>query len=401
MRPATASTFAAPSPDGPGAHVEVWHLKDAETRNPIDEARRLRRLVEEWQPGHRASGRRHDPPAVSPNHVAILSPDPDGCPAGPPLPSAASSSFVAALGPGPSARVTVLDSGYIPLNRHLDQRVTLVDGAWYDHTARKWTPDTPDADYLAGAVKSGTLDGITGHGTFIAGLIAHLCPQVELTVVGLRDQELPVGTLTEAHQLGLYASELAIARAMLHHSNADVIQCGFAFPTLDDYPSLAFRRVLEHLEQDRRDVVVVAPAGNESSRHRYWPAALKDATGIPVIGVSATDRRDLHRAEFSNWGDWCTCCTRGAYVYSSFLDFSGLVDGHGTDREEYHGYARWDGTSFAAPRVSALIAAEKLKRAAGTTSAAAYAQLEAAAVNAGHQVSDDTLNPAGVTLPRL
>ena len=56
-----------------------------------------------------------------------------------------------------------------------------------------------------------------------------------------------------------------------------MIQCGFAFPTLDDYPSLPFAAVMAELRQKHAPhegrVAVVAPAGNEQSRRRYWPAA--------------------------------------------------------------------------------------------------------------------------------
>ena len=63
------------------------------------------------------------------------------------------------------------------------------------------------------------------------------------------------------------------------------------------------------------------------------------------------------RAWFSNWGEWCDCCTRGEHVYSTFVDWDGPVEGEPiTDVEHFRGWARWDGTSFAAPKVSAEIA---------------------------------------------
>jgi len=395
-RVASGTSYAPPAEPGPAADVELWRLLDTQTRNSIDEARRLRQIAEGWRPGQRPGYPPQQSPAVSPNHVAILAPATDGCPAGPPTMAAASANFILPVASGPTAAVTVLDSGYIPLNPNLNQRVTLVNGAWFDGTTGAWVSDATDGSYLAKAQASGELDGITGHGTFISGLIANICPQVELTVVGLRDQEVPITGMSQLQQHGLYASEVAIARAMLQYGpGADVIQCGFAFPTLDDYPSLPFRRVLEQFDGDDVDTVVVCPAGNESSTHRYWPASLKDATGIAVIGVAATDRRDLSRAEFSNWGNWCECCTRGAYVYSTFVDFTGRVEGEGPDVERFTGWARWDGTSFAAPQVSALIARAKLYS-PEIGSAAAYAELKDAALGANQVVWDQ-----GIGLPRL
>jgi len=393
-----AAEFAdVPTPSqGPAGDVGLWRLRDPQTHNAIDEARRLQQIAAGWRPGQPWPPALDKAPAVSPNHVAMLSPSSAGCPAGPPMAAADSGDFVLPLAPEPTATVTVLDSGYVPLNPNLNERVTLLDGAWFDGSTGTWVSDTTDAEYLAAADASGTIDGITGHGTFIAGLIANVCPQVELTVVGLRDQEVPISGMSQFQQHGLYASEVAIARAMLQYGpGADVIQCGFAIPTLDDYPSLPFRRVLEQFDEDRVDTVVVCPAGNESSTHRYWPASLKDATGIAVIGVAATDRRDLSRAEFSNWGNWCECCTRGAYVYSTFVDFTGRVEGEGPDLERFTGWARWDGTSFAAPQVSGLIARAKLYS-PEISSASAYAELKDAALAADELVWDQ-----GVGLPRL
>jgi subtilisin family serine protease len=68
-----------------------------------------------------------------------------------------------------------------------------------------------------------------------------------------------------------------------------------------------------------------------------------------VIGVASTNADGDQRASFSNWGDWCDCCTIGADVYSTFVYWNGA----GTD---FDGWATWNGTSFAAPRVSAAIA---------------------------------------------
>ncbi len=396
------STYV-PDPRGPAADVELWQLRDP-TRNSIDEARRLRGLVEGRTV--KAAATPAQPPAVSPNHVAILSIRGGGCPATPPQPShRPDEPFVLPARGGPTVKVTELDSGYIyiepPEEPHLtlDQRVTLVDGQRLavapDGTAT-WVPDEPDALYLNAA---GALDGITGHGTFIAGLIAHICPAAELTVVGLRNQEVELGSLDPTEQLGLFETELAITHALLTHADTDVIQCGFAFPTLDDYPSLPFAAAMQELRQPGapRDgqVAVVAPAGNEQSRHRYWPAALDE-----VIGVAATNRRGDGRAWFSNWGDWCDCCTRGEHVYSTFVYFDGPIEGEPpSDVEHFHGWARWNGTSFAAPQVSAAIACVVADE--GLLPMNAWDRIIDDAITTRPPLVDYTLNPAGVPLPHL
>ncbi len=347
-----------PDPDGPLSQVQIWRLNTHAKGDSIDQTRQLRPLAAmEPLPTH--GGGELLLPAISPNHTAILSPSAGGCPAAPPTPAAdPDEAFVKRPSRESTAKVTVLDSGYIwidPPHRHLDERVTVVRGQWLDAstTPATWQPDRPDGLYTDPA---GQLDGISGHGTFIAGLIAHIAPHTRLEVVGLRNQEVEIGDLDPATQLGLFETEVAIAHAMLRRSRTDVIQCGFAFPTLDDYPSLPFAAVMAELRQSHAPhegrVAVVAPAGNEQSARRFWPAALPD-----VIGVASTNRRGNARGWFSNWGNWCDCCTRGEYVYSTFVRWDGPVEGEPiSDIEHFQGWARWDGTSFAAPKVSAAIA---------------------------------------------
>jgi subtilisin family serine protease len=342
-------------------NVEIWRLKPEVESNSIEEARRLRALAEH-ETGQSACHCKTQPPAVSPNHVAILAPTVDGCPASPPHPAPEREpEFIGRPDLNDDVNVVVLDSGFIDANgaaAGLNPRVRSVPGVWLDSTTGTWGLDPPDAiaaPYGPYRDDQGALDEITGHGTFIAGLIARICPEATITVVGLRDQEVPIKPLNSDEQTFLFSTEAAIAYSMLMHSNTDVIQCGFAFPTLDDYPSIPFTTVMAVLTGDaapRPGVAVVAPAGNEASRRRYWPAALPD-----VIGVAATNRRAKHRAHFSNWGNWCDCCARGADVFSTFVTYKGAIEGDPPwDIQDFNGWATWDGTSFAAPQVSAAIA---------------------------------------------
>ena len=118
-----------------------------------------------------------------------------------------------------------------------------------------------------------------------------------------------------------------------------------------------------------------------------------------VVGVASTNRRLNARAWFSNWGEWCDCCTRGEHVYSTFIDWRGPLEGEPiTDIEHFHGWARWNGTSFAAPKVSAEIARQVAAN-PGLPPTEAWAQIRGAAVDF---VTDFTLSPYhGVTLPRI
>jgi subtilisin family serine protease len=382
--------------DAPSGRVQVWKLNDADT-NPLTEARKIR---ESSDP---VTVRRHDGstseiPSVSPNHVAIVSPNRgSGCPAGPPRDARRPrGSFIEPFDGRDRPRVVVLDTGYIrvdPPHERLDERITMVPGEWLDISVDppKWKPNPPDEITLD---PDGRLIGIVGHGTFIAGLVAHVCPEAAITVVGHRDNEVQVGD--GANQYRLWASELALGRSLVKYRDADVIQCGFAFPTLDDQASLPFAAAMEHVRAHNPGIAVVSPAGNEESPRRYWPAALPD-----VIGVAATKHDGRHRARFSNWGPWADCCAIGVDVRSTYIRWEGRVeDEHPDEIEDFEGWARWQGTSFAAPKISAAIAREVAEHPEWTP-AEAFDKLISGVTGVPVRPVFNDLYPGGWTLPEL
>ena len=397
--PAPAATLAArPSaPDddaeravteddllGP-AGVELWRLRGP-APDAIDASLRLRDLAEPVRfPAPHADGSHTtlDVPAVTPNHICVVSVNNGWCPAGPPRstlpPSTIASGFVEeALPDYYRPQIVVIDTGYIqthPPNAALDGHVTSVPGQWFDSHAPTWRidpPDEPDTDH------DGWLDEVSGHGTFVAGQVAHQCRQARITVVGQRHEVTPLGNLASpADQARLFTTEFSLAQAMLDHANTDVLHCGFAFPTLTFLPSSAFSAVMNLLGSPaapRPGVAIVCPAGNEGSQNPYWPAAHPYA-----IGVAATNARQTARAEFSNWGPWLNCAARGEYVLSTHLDWIGPVRGNlAEDTEEFHGWARWDGTSFSAPKISGQIAQVLVDTASPATLAPSLTPVQAA-----------------------
>jgi Subtilase family len=388
--------------------VEIWRLSDPRA-DSIDDARRLRRLAPADSVKTHA-GPSASVPAVSPNHVCVVAPKYDACPSGPPIPTpppsgSVSESFVALPLPGFTATVVVIDSGYIeadPPHVTLDERVTSVPGHWLDTSTIPgvWRVDEPD---VLDADHDGRLDGVAGHGTFISGLVAHRSRQAEITVVGQRDAIMPLSAHPDPHdEARLFSSEIAVARSVLQHARADVVSCGFAFPTLDGQSSVAFTSVMALLtgpDAPRRGIAVVAPAGNEGVAAPYWPAAHPD-----VIGVAATNRRGRARAHFSNWGEWANCCARGEDVFSTYITWDGPVEGEPpSDIDNFIGWAVWNGTSFAAPKVSAEIARLVAESAGALLPVDAFQQLLSGA--AGVEVTpltDMTLSGfPGVTLPHL
>jgi hypothetical protein len=322
----------------------------------------------------------------------------NNCPAGPPIPSPAphdEDEFVLDL-EEPRVNVVVIDTGYIRNQGHvvLDNRVNDGVGYFWDAAGVR---QVCKQDFVP--PPGVELSEVTGHGTFIAGIVAHKCPHAQILAVCERRavQQLPVDP-NSLEQGALYADEFSVANAMLrYYQEATVISCGFAFPTLDEYPSSAFTSVMQVInppdEPDPR-VVVVSPAGNESSYREYWPAAHAD-----VVGVAATNRMDNGRALFSNWGDWVDCCTRGQDVHSTYIrDWSGMVQGEPGGPQRFAGWARWDGTSFAGPKVAAAIACE-VERSGGSPRVE-YENLVARAVAAHDTLTDPAFAP-GYPVPHL
>ncbi len=380
--------------------VEVWRLKPA--YNSIDEARRLSGFAQPRPPVATGKGPALEVPAVSPNHVCVVS-SYNSCPAGPPIPTPPPPDDDEFVMPLETSRrpvtVVIIDTGYIPDQQHplLDGRVKREQGYFVDTVGpgAVWQECNPDS--VPPEEPGIELSEVTGHGTFIAGIVAHLCPHAAIRSVGERREvvQLPQNPDPSA-QGALYADEFSVANMLLRYrTGADVMSCGFAFPTLDAHPSIAFSTVMQVLNppvNPSPPIVVVSPAGNESSNREYWPAAHPD-----VIGVAATNRMANARAWFSNWGSWVKCCTRGQDVHSTYIHWRGPVQGEPDGPHRFVGWARWDGTSFAGPKVAAAIACELAKSEPGMSPLTVYEDLVGRATV---RLTDPTLAP-GVSIPYL
>jgi len=261
-------------------------------------------------------------PRVSPHHVLCGLPFVQGGPAG--FAVAAEQGIDFTDGDGEGARVAVIDTGYTPnLHPWLDARTNAA-------------PDTlEDTDVNP---QNGWLDDESGHGTFIAGVVLQRAPNATIEIAKVLDTEG-------------YGSELDVARAILDHADADVINLSLGCYSHDDQPPLAIAEALRHVSPT---TVVVAAAGNDSTHRPLWPAAHKR-----VLAVAAVDD-SLNRATFTNVGWWVDVAARGVDVLSTFLEFD--ESGHTRripDRvpQSFRRWAYWSGTSFAAPKISGEIAA--------------------------------------------
>jgi len=166
-----------------------------------------------------------------------------------------------------------------------------------------------------------------GHGTAVAGVAAAAVNDVGIAGICLRCVILPVKVLNR-NGSGSYSNIAAgIIYAAKH--GADVINLSLAGP----YPSTVVADAI-HFARNH-GVVVVAAAGNEGSRHKFYPAAFPG-----VISVGATNGYN-RMYSWSNRGTWVKLAAPGcAYTGST-----------GPIR-----WTWWCGTSFATPVVAGTAA---------------------------------------------
>jgi Subtilase family len=190
---------------------------------------------------------------------------------------------------------------------------------------------------------SGEVLEYTGHGTFSAGVVRTIVPEASIYV----ERGVQYGGAA-------FESELAAQFAEGLRKNPDLVVFCFAADTRKELSLLGFDAVYDQYVREAKGIVVLAPAGNEGTRNRKFPAA-----SAGIIGVGALCADWSERASFSSFGGWVDVFAPGEDIVNAFAN--GTYTCHwqpdkGTDRQ-FTGQARWSGTSFSTPMVAGLIAA--------------------------------------------
>ncbi len=221
-------------------------------------------------------------------------------------------------------------------------RVVVIDTGW---------PQPADETAAAADVNAGNygqlpaLPPYAGHGLFAEEVVRSHAPGADISHL-----EFPItsgGTVNEVDLAHLLQQALAL--------NPQVINMSAGCHTRHDRPLKAFERVWRNQSTAPKDrPVVIAAAGNDASPSPFYPAASPWA-----IGVGSLDQ-DNEVSSFSNYRQSADVFIIGRNHVNRFplgrytCHWSPNVGNH---RMFTTGYARWSGTSFAAPLLAGLVAA--------------------------------------------
>jgi hypothetical protein len=331
-------------------HLGVSRYRIADRPPGEDPVTRLRRQVDRLRsPVIEAAGLR-----VSPNHVFGGFQIRWWFPATPPIP-APMPDDLPELGSGAGAGVVVgvLDTGIFPPDDAPPSPGWLT-GHYVD------TPADRDEDDLDG---DNLLDFEAGHGTFIVGQILMRAPGATVFVAKALD---PHG-ITDDHLAATALHDLVQA-AHGQETPLDIVNLSFGGFTEDDQSPLGLGAVIGRLTAN--GVAVIAAAGNCKSERPVWPAAENDVIGVAAL---VDDAPGAAQAVWTSYGKWVDACCAGADRESAFIEFQGGLDGVNVQavppglasnyaaantQWDFRRWARWSGTSFAAPRLAARLAVE-------------------------------------------
>ncbi|GHA39888.1 MULTISPECIES: S8 family peptidase [Streptomyces] len=350
----------------------------AEGEDSVPHALRAVRAAEDRQ-GRRLAGR---------NHVVHIAGNVNACPGDEPVPVPRTET------PNPAPA----EGSYDPATA---VGVLVIDtGLMHDHRSYPLLAHTTGDAQLTETDADGVLRQYVGHGTFIAGILAAVAPNTDITVRG---------TLNDAGAVLESEFGALLFDAVDRGGWPDVISLSAGTPSADTDGLIGLDAFMAELREQR--TLLVAAAGNNGSDIPFWPAAY---AGLPefadcVLSVGALRADGALGACFTNHGPWVRVHAPGERLTSALTGFTAPVPyvyqhstydacrfgdadyactcqfprhtgvlsegrestGAKPDQVMFDGLAQWSGTSFATPVAAGLVAArmtayrERDPRAAG------------------------------------
>jgi Subtilase family len=248
-------------------------------------------------------------------------------------------------------RVGLVDSGLVkPVDPALTWLSNGVDGE-----------DDPLGPVLPNGLRQ--IPPFAVHGTFVAGVARCMAPVSEIFV----GNELDISGAT------LESKIVGKMEQLIAQFNPAIINVSSGTYTHQNWAPVAFEGFLER----HPDLTLVAAAGNDATDRPMYPGAFP----FPgVISVGALGPDQAHLAWFSNYGSWVDVYALGEGIVNAFT--VGQYHYHEPPKEPalqdfLAPLARWDGTSFAAPIVTGMIASRMGRTGESSREAAEALLLEA------------------------
>jgi len=206
-------------------------------------------------------------------------------------------------------------------------------------------------------VGGGTIGSYGGHGTFVAGCARVTAPGAKVHV---SNALIPaIGAAYERDVVTAIEDELDHLERVVDQRMPDVLVYTFATRTFDDLGLTAFDSLYERRLRYRKDMAVLAPAGNDGWSYLMYPAAYSWVTS-----VGALDAGCAARASYSNYGPWVDVWSPGTDLVNALGSGTyTCVEPPDTDTQRtFSGMARWSGTSFSTPLFAGMVAARASAR---------------------------------------
>lgn len=218
-----------------------------------------------------------------------------------------------------SVIVAVVDDGVKVTHPDLINKVV----AGYDAADGDNNPNVPNIGFRHGTHVAGIIGAETNNDEGIAS-IGNLVMIMPVKVVS-DDAEDPSEEFTHGYEGILWAAE----------NGADIINCSWG-----GYDTNGFNEEIIEIATEL-GALVVAAAGNDNTTLKMYPA------GSPyVLSVASTNSEDK-KSSFSNHGSWVDVSAPGSSILSTVPDLP------------FDSYDFFNGTSMAAPMVSAVCALVK------------------------------------------
>lgn len=273
--------------------------------------------------------------AAEPNYVLTAAPESGPCPATEPEPAYFDTEPFPGVrevdddGDGRGVRIYVADTGLLA-----DAKTH----PWLKGVKGKKDPLDPRAGAL--------IQPYCGHGTFAAGVARCLAPKAYVYVSNVFKV---AGSALESD----FVRDLAGALK----AGYDIFNLSITTPSRKDLRLLGFEAWLRLADADPREIVCVAPAGNDGEdKEKFWPAAFDE-----VISVGALSADWHNRARFSNHGPWVKVYAPGRNLVNAYA--TGIYEcqdaPYAGQIRRFYGMCAWSGTSFSTPVVAGLIADRK------------------------------------------